>query len=71
MKILPIFDLIQKTCNIPERDMFNTYNMGVGMSVVVPAAEAEKAIEILKANGEDAYIIGEIVENSETKIILE
>ena len=51
--------------------MFNTYNMGVGMSVVVPAAEAEKAIEILKANGEDAYIIGEIVENSETKIILE
>ena len=69
VKVLPIFDLIAKTGNIPERDMFNTYNMGVGMSVVVPAAEAEKALEILKANGEDAYIIGEIIE-SEEKVIL-
>jgi len=69
VKILPIFDLIAKTSNIPERDMFNTYNMGVGMSVVVPAAEADKALEILKANGEDAYIIGEIIE-SEEKVIL-
>lgn len=50
--------------------MYNTFNMGVGMSVVVPASEAEKALEILKANGEDAYIIGEIVESDE-KIILE
>ncbi len=69
VKVLPIFDLIAKTGNIPERDMFNTYNMGVGMSVVVPAAEADKALEILKANGEDAYIIGEIIE-SEEKVIL-
>jgi len=69
VKILPIFDLIAKTGNIPERDMFNTYNMGVGMSVVVPANEAEKALEILKAGGEDAYIIGEIIE-SEEKVIL-
>ena len=69
VKVLPIFDLIAKTGNIPERDMFNTYNMGVGMSVVVPAAEAEKALEILKANGEDAYIIGEIIA-SEEKVIL-
>ena len=69
VKVLPIFDLIAKEGNIPERDMFNTYNMGVGMSVVVPAAEAEKALEILKANGEDAYIIGEIIE-SEEKVIL-
>ena len=49
--------------------MFNTFNMGVGMSVVVPAAQAELALEILKANGEDAYVIGEIVE-SEDKVIL-
>ena len=69
VRILPIFDLIAKFGNIPERDMFNTYNMGVGMSVVVPAAEVEKALEILKANGEDAYIIGEIIE-SEEKVIL-
>ena len=49
--------------------MFNTFNMGVGMSVVVPAAQVDKALEILKANGEDAYVIGEIVE-SEDKVIL-
>ena len=61
LKILPIFDLIAKTGNIPERDMFNTFNMGVGMSVVVKKQDAEKAIEVLKANGEDAYIMGEIV----------
>ena len=65
IKILPIFDLIAKTGNIPERDMFNTFNMGVGMSVVVSKEEAEKALEILKANGEDAYIIGEIVKSEE------
>ena len=69
VRVLPIFDLIAKTGNIPERDMFNTFNMGVGMSVVVPAAEVDKALEILKANGEDAYVIGEIVE-SEDKVIL-
>ena len=69
VKVLPIFDLIAKTGNIPERDMFNTYNMGVGMSVVVPAAEAETALEILRAYGEDAYVIGEIVESGD-KVIL-
>ena len=69
VRVLPIFDLIAKTGNIPERDMFNTYNMGVGMSVVVPAAEAETALEILRANGEDAYVIGEIVESGD-KVIL-
>ena len=61
LKILPIFNLIQKVGNIPERDMFNTFNMGVGMSVVVKKEDAMKAVEILKANGEDAYIMGEIV----------
>ena len=69
VRVLPIFDLIAKTGNIPERDMFNTFNMGVGMSVVVPAAQVELALEILKAHGEDAYVIGEIVE-SEDKVIL-
>jgi len=65
VKVLPIFDLIAKTGNIPERDMFNTYNMGVGMSVVVPASEVDAALEILKANGEEAYVIGEIVTGEE------
>ena len=65
VKVLPIFDLIAKVGNVPERDMYNTYNMGVGMSVVVPAAEVDKALEILKANGEDAYVIGEIIEGDE------
>ena len=69
VRVLPIFDLIAKTGNIPERDMFNTFNMGVGMSVVVPAAQADWALEVLRANGEDAYVIGEIVE-SEDKVIL-
>lgn len=67
VKVLPIFDLLAKTGNISERDMFNTYNMGVGMSIVVAKEDAEKSLEILKANGEDAYIIGEIVK-SENKI---
>lgn len=67
VRILPIFELIQKHGNISERDMFNTFNMGVGMSIVVPKDEADKALAILKDNGEDAYIIGEIVE-SENKI---
>ena len=67
LKILPIFDLIAKTGNIPERDMFNTFNMGVGMCVIVPANEAQKAVEVLKAAGEDAYVMGEIVEG-ETKV---
>ena len=68
--MLPIFDRIAKVGNIPERDMFNTYNMGVGMSIVVPAEEVETAIEILKANGEDAYVIGKIIASDE-KIIIE
>ncbi len=65
VKVLPIFELIAKRGNIPERDMFNTYNMGVGMSITVPADEVETALEILKANGEDAYVIGEIVKGDE------
>ncbi len=60
-----IFHLIAKTGNIPERDMFNTFNMGVGMTAVVPAADAERALSILRANGEDAYILGEIIPGDE------
>ena len=69
LRILPIFDLIAKTGNIPERDMFNTFNMGVGMSIVVAAEDADKTLEILKANGEDAYVMGEIIESEEKVVI--
>ena len=70
VRILPIFKLIAEKGNITERDMFNTYNMGVGMSIVVPAEQKDLALEILKANGEDAYVIGEIIA-SEEKIVIE
>ncbi len=69
LRILPIFELIAKTGNIPERDMFNTFNMGVGMSIVVAAEDVEKTLEILKANGEDAYVMGEIIESEEKVVI--
>ncbi len=65
VKVLPIFDLIAKVGNVPERDMYNTYNMGVGMSIVVSKEDVDKALEILNANGEDAYVIGEIVKGDE------
>ncbi len=67
VRILPIFDLLAKTGGIEERDMFNTFNMGVGMSVVVKKEDADKALQILKLAGEDAYIMGEIVK-SDAKI---
>ena len=70
VRVLPIFDLIMKTGGIPERDLYNTFNMGVGMSIVVKACDVDNAIEILKANGEDAYVIGEIV-SGDDKIVLE
>ena len=69
VKVLPIFDLIAKTGGITERDMFNTFNMGVGMSIVVRNEDAEKALQILRDAGEDPYIIGEIVKG-ESKIEL-
>ena len=69
VQVLPIFELIAKTGKIPERDMFNTFNMGVGMSVVVAAEDVERSLEILKAHGEDAYVIGEIIQ-SEDKVVL-
>ena len=69
VKVLPIFDLIKKTGNIDERDMFNTFNMGVGMSVVVSKEDADKALSVLKANGENPYIVGEIVKGEDGVII--
>ena len=69
IRVLPIFALLAKTGNIPERDMYNTYNMGVGMSIVVPAQQVDEAIEILTANGETAYVIGRIIESDEQVIL--
>lgn len=69
VRVLPIFDLIAKAGDISERDMFNTFNMGVGMSIVVPEAEADKALAILREQGENAYVIGEVV-RSEDKVTL-
>ncbi len=69
VEVLPIFDLIASVGKIPERDMFNTFNMGVGMSVVVSKTDADKAIEILRANGEKAYIMGEIIKSDESVTI--
>ncbi len=60
--VLPIFKLIQKIGNIPERDMYNTFNMGIGMAIIVKSSEAENAVKILEEQGEKAYIIGEVVE---------
>ena len=65
VKVLPIFDLIAKTGNIPERDMFNTFNMGVGMTLTVDKKDADKALNILKSCGEDAYILGELADGEE------
>lgn len=70
VKVLPIFKLIAETGGISEHDMFNTFNMGVGMSIIVAPEDADKALEILRANGEDAYIMGEIVESEEKVTII-
>ena len=61
VRIHPIFDLIAKEGNIPERDMYNTFNMGVGMVVILPADQADKAMALLAENGQDSYVLGEIV----------
>ncbi|MDD6700743.1 phosphoribosylformylglycinamidine cyclo-ligase [Mogibacterium kristiansenii] len=69
LEIPGIFKLLMKKGNIPERDMFNTYNMGTGMTVVVPKEDAARAVEIIEAAGEHAKVIGEIVKSSEGVII--
>ncbi len=70
VRVLPIFELLAKTGNIPERDMYNTFNMGVGMCVTVAREDADRAIAALAAMGEDAYILGEVVE-SDAGVIFE
>ena len=69
VQVLPIFDLIKRSGDIPERDMFNTFNMGVGMIVSVDKNDVDKAIETLKSAGEDAYVLGELVESEDGVII--
>ena len=69
VRTLPVFDMIAKAGNIPERDMFNTFNMGVGMSLTVDKNNADRALRILRENGEDPYIIGEIVAGNDGVII--
>ncbi|MDL2287560.1 phosphoribosylformylglycinamidine cyclo-ligase [Eubacteriales bacterium OttesenSCG-928-G02] len=69
IRISPIFKLIEATGNIPEHDMFNTYNMGVGMCVVVDKINTEKTLEILNNNGEEAYVIGEVITGNEGVVI--
>ena len=69
VRVLPIFRLIAEKGNIPERDMFNTFNMGVGMIAVVDKDDVQKSLDILKANGEDAYVLGEVVKSDDGVII--
>lgn len=69
VQVLPIFDLIAKTGNIPEHDMFNTFNMGVGMMVCVASEDADRAVRVLNEAGENAYVLGELVESDEGVIL--
>ena len=69
VRVLPIFDLIQQTGNIPSDHMFSTFNMGVGMVMIVAREDADRTIEILKAQGEDAYVLGEVVDGEEGVIL--
>lgn len=67
--VLPIFNLIQRVGNISEHDMYNTFNMGVGMMIALDKNDVDKALEILKANGEDAVVLGEVIEGNDGVII--
>ena len=64
-----LFKLIASRGNIPERDMYNTFNMGIGMAVIVPADQVDKAINLLKEAGEEAYLIGEVIEGNKEVIM--
>lgn len=68
-EVSPIFKLIAERGNIPERDMYNTFNMGIGMAVIVPESEVEKSLEILKEAGEEAYLIGEVIAGNKEIIV--
>lgn len=69
IKVLPIFRLLASKGNIPERDMFNTYNMGVGMTCIVAKEDVDIALEVLRKAGEDAYVLGEVVNSKEGVVI--
>ena len=69
VRVLPIFELIAKEGGIPERDMFNTFNMGVGMTCIVAPEDVDKALAALKEAGEEAYVLGEVVESEESVTI--
>ena len=69
IKVLPIFRLLASNGNIPERDMFNTYNMGVGMTCIVAKEDVDTALEVLRKAGEDAYVLGEVVNSKEGVVI--
>ena len=68
-EVPPIFKLIAERGNIPERDMYNTFNMGIGMAVIVPESEVEKSLEILKEAVEEAYLIGEVIAGNKEIIV--
>ena len=70
VRVLPVFSLIQEAGDIPERDMFNTFNMGVGMVCIVSRSQADRALNLLQAEGEDAYILGETcaIQEGEDKV---
>ena len=65
VRVIPIFDHIAETGSISEHDMYNTFNMGVGMTCVVSSEDADQAVKILKTAGEDAYVLGETIESEE------
>ena len=69
VRVLPIFNLIERMGKVPQHDMFNTFNMGVGMVACVAKEDAGLALETLRAAGEDAYILGELVESNEGVIL--
>ena len=68
-EVPPIFKLIAEKGNIPDRDMYNSFNMGIGMAVIVPESEVEKSLEILKQAGEEAYLIGEVIAGNKEIIV--
>ena len=69
VRVLPIFKLLQETGDIPERDMYNTFNMGMGMCMAVAKEDADKALAALKAEGQDAVVVGEIVDGDKGVIV--
>ncbi len=69
-EILPVFGLLEKYGKVPHREMFNIFNMGVGMVIALDAAEADKAIEILAGHGEKASVIGKVTDSGEVNIVM-